>query len=104
MGYMTGKIVLGIYLVNISARMVVSTKFGRKPPTLQGGVEKPKFVDRSLPDVYPMRHAIFSQAIQGNPLTCGGKNRMSQGVENRGSLISMPLALRVLFGHLDSAE
>ena len=25
-----------------------------------------------------------------------GKNRISQGVENRGSLISVPLALRVL--------
>ena len=26
-----------------------------------------------------------------------GKNRISQGVENRGSLISVPLALRVFF-------
>ena len=28
----------------------------------------------------------------------GGKNRISQGVENRGSLISVPLALRVIAG------
>ena len=31
-----------------------------------------------------------------------GKNRMSQGVENRGSQISMPLALRVYIGTLQN--
>ena len=33
-----------------------------------------------------------------------GKNRMSQGVENRGSLISVPLALRVVFSPRNAQE
>ena len=55
----------------------------------------------------PLRDAIFPTRERGNglcrgiffekavfPFSCG-KNRISQGVENRGSLISVPLALRV---------
>ena len=55
----------------------------------------------------PLRHAIFFHAIQGKghfqgknpskkaifPLS-RERNRMSQGVENRGSLMSVPWALR----------
>ena len=55
---------------------------------------------------YPLRDAIFPTRKKENGLCRGfflkraifpfsrGKNRISQGVDNRGSLISVPLALR----------
>ena len=63
----------------------------------------------SDPDLLPPATYDFSHAIQGEghcqekpiakeaifPLS-RGRNRMPQGVENRGSLISVPLALRVM--------
>ena len=62
----------------------------------------------SEPIFYPLRDAIFPTRERENGLCRGfffekavfpfsrGKNRISQGVENRGSLISVPLALRVV--------
>ena len=59
------------------------------------------------PDFDPLRDAIFPTRGRENGLFnekpstkaifpfSRGKNRISQGVENRGSLISVPLALRV---------
>ena len=62
------------------------------------------------PIFYPLRDAILPTRERENGLFnekpstkaifpfSRGKNRISRGVENRGSLISVPLALRVLLG------
>ena len=66
------------------------------------------------PDFLPPARCDFSHARKGKwplsrvfllkrpfSLSRVGKNRISQGVENRGSLISVPLALRVCQGPLN---
>ena len=69
------------------------------------------------PDFLPPARCGFSHARKGktaefqrNPSTKAifpfsrGKNRISHGVENRGSLISVPLALREETGHMSETR
>ena len=71
-------------------------------------ISEPDFLSRSEMRFFPREKGKMASAEGFSlerlfSLSHVGKNRISQGIENRGSLINVPVALRAIIRHLPLA-